>query len=145
MISEKVDNILTGNEYPFKLIQIIKDIFRGIGIAIRNLVLEIIIMLFGSILNLIPIIGWLSRILLLLVPSYFYGFSFMDYTNERKKRDIKESVSLMRKYKWVAITNGGVFAISLLIPFLSLFVAILTVIAGTVAMDEIEKREEKKQ
>jgi CysZ protein len=80
------------------------------------------------------------------VSSYFYGFSYLDYSNERYKRNIKESVQFMRKYKWVAIVNGSFFAVILFIPYigsaLSAFISVLSVIAATVSMVEIRKIED---
>ena len=60
---------------------------------------------------------------------------------------MKESVTFMRKYKWVAIVNGSFFAVVLFIPYigvaLSAFVAVLSVIAATASMIEIKKREDE--
>ena len=70
----------------------------------------------------------------------------MDYSNERYKRNIKESVTFMRKYKWVAVVNGSLFALVLFIPYigvaLSAFIAVISVIAGTASMVEIKKLED---
>ena len=149
IISEKTEHVITDNayEYPFELKQFFKDVVRGIGIAIRNVALETVIMIFVFIIGLIlSFISWIGVIFMFFITSYFYGFSFMDYSNERYKRGLKESVKFMRKYKWVAIVNGSFFAIVLFIPYigiaLSAFVAVLSVIAGTVSMVEIKKKED---
>ncbi|NOZ34364.1 MAG: hypothetical protein GXO80_03580 [Chlorobi bacterium] len=149
VISEKTEKILThGNsDYPFEIKQFFRDVFRGIGIAIRNVLFEtgIMILIFtaGFILS---FISWIGVIFMFLITSYFYGFSYMDYSNERYKRNIKESVSFMRKYKWVAVVNGSLFALVLFIPYigvaLSAFVAVISVIAGTASMVEIKKIED---
>lgn len=146
IISEKTERELAGEkDYPFNLKQFIKDIFRGIGIALRNLMIETLFLILVFILSFIPVIGWLAAIFMFFVSSYFYGFSYMDYTNERHTRPLKASVKYIRKYKWVAITNGAVFSLSLLIPYcgmmISPFVAVVAVIAGTVSMIEIERTE----
>jgi len=116
----------------------IKDMIRGIVIAVRNLMIEIIFVILAFFVGFIPIIGIIGAIVLFLISSYFYGFSFIDYMNERKKLTIRESVSVGRKYKWIAISNGAVFSISLLVPycgaFVSLFVSIIAVVAATIAM-----------
>lgn len=149
IISEKAEHVLTDNayDYPFEFKQFFKDVFRGIGIAIRNLALETGIMILVFIVGLIlSFISWIGVIFTFFITSYFFGFSYMDYSNERYKRSLKESVKFMRKYKWVAIVNGSLFAMVLFIPYigvaLSAFVAVLSVIAGTASMVEIKKKED---
>lgn len=150
IISEKTEHVLTDNayEYPFEFKQFMIDVFRGIGIAIRNVFLETLIMIAVFIVGLILTIvgGVLGGIFMFFITSYFYGFSYMDYSNERYKRSLKESVKFMRKYKWVAVVNGSLFAIVLFVPYigvaLSAFVAVLSVIAATVSMVEIKKKED---
>jgi len=149
VISEKTENVLAGHkiDYPFELKQFIKDVFRGIGIAVRNVLFETGIMILVFIAGLIlSFISWIGVIFMFFISSYFYGFSYMDYSNERYKRNIKESVSFMRKYKWVAVVNGSLFALVLFIPYigvaLSSFIAVISVIAGTASMFEIKKLED---
>ncbi len=148
IISEKTENTLSpdNTKYPFELKQFLKDIIRGITLAIRNILYETLIMIIVFIISFIPVIGLFGTIFMFFISAYFFGFSYMDYTNERKRRTVKESVKFMRKYKWVAITNGAVFSIALVIPYcgiaISAFIAIVSVIAGTVSMTEIQKYEE---
>ncbi|RLD77335.1 MAG: hypothetical protein DRJ07_14860 [Bacteroidetes bacterium] len=139
-ISERTEQILTGKDYSFNLGNLLKDTFRGIIIAIRNMLIELIFLILAFLVGFIPIIGWIGAIFLFFISAYFYGFSFIDYYNERQRLKIKESATLVKKYKGIAISNGSVFALSLLIPFcgsyLALFVAILSVVAATLAMTE---------
>lgn len=150
ILSEQTENILTGNKYEFNFKQFIKDIYRGFILAIRNFSIEFLFVIGVLILSLIPLLGWvttiISPIFLFLVSSYFYGFSFLDYSCERKKLSSKKSVLLIRKYKGVAIANGMIFSFALIIPFcgviLAGFFAIVSVIAATISMEkvfEIEK------
>ena len=149
IISEKTEKTLSNKnlDYPFNLKHIINDIIRGVGIALRNVLIEFGIIILVFIIGLfLSFISWIGAIFMFLVSAYFFGFSYMDYTNERNRLSIKESVSFMRKYKWVAIINGSLFALILFIPYigiaLSAFVAIISVIAGTVSMYEIKKFED---
>lgn len=144
-LSEKTDNILNNNDYPFNFKQFIFDIWRGILIATRNLFYEIGVTLLILIATLIPFIGQIispfTVVFYFLISSYFYGFSYMDYTNERKRLKVKESISLVRKYKGLAIANGALFSFSLMIPFcgvlLAGFTAIIATVGATLAMNEI--------
>ena len=141
-ISERTEQILTGNDYGFNLGNLVKDTIRGIIMAVRNMLIEIGFLILAFIVGFIPVIGWISAIFLFFISAYFYGFSFIDYYNERQRLSIKESAALVKKHKGIAISNGGVFALSLLIPFcgsyLALFVALLSVVAATIAMTKIE-------
>jgi len=146
-LSEKTEKINTGKEYPFSAEQLMRDIVRGILIAIRNMLIETGYMLVFFILGLIPVIGLIFNIIspfvLFFISSYFYGFSYMDYTNERKRLNVSQSVAYIRKYRGFAITNGGIFSLSLLIPFcgtlISPFIAIVSVVAATLGMNDMDK------
>jgi CysZ protein len=149
IISEKTESVISdGNvNYPFEFKQFMTDVFRGIGIALRNVLFETGIMILVFIIGIIlSFVSWLGVIFMFFVSAYFYGFSYMDYTNERHNRNLKKSVRYIRKYKWVAIVNGALFAVVLFIPWigvaLSSFVAVISVIAGTVSMMELKKYED---
>lgn len=142
-ISEKTEAILEGKDYPFSWLQLLKDAFRGIIIALRNFVLESIAIIVLFILSFVPLVQLISAPALFLISAYFYGFSFMDYTAERRKMKVKESVSFIRKNKGIAMGNGAPFAFTLLIPVvgvtLSTFIAIISSVAATIAILEKEK------
>lgn len=141
-ISEKTEKILTGNDYEFNFGYLIKDSIRGIIMAIRNMLIELFFLILAIIIGFIPVIGLFAAVLLFFISAYFYGFSFIDYYNERKRLSIKRSAAMVRKHKGLAISNGGVFALSLLIPFcgsyLVLFVSVISVVAATMAMVQID-------
>ncbi len=141
-LSEKTEQILTGNEYSVGFSQMIKDIIRGIFMALRNLFMELILLLLMFIVSFIPVVGWLGTIVVFFISAYFYGFSFIDFNNERQKLNIRQSVKVVRKYKWVAIANGLVFSLFLLVPFcgmfMPLFVSIVAVVAAALAMHKTD-------
>jgi CysZ protein len=114
-ISEKTEQIITGKTYGINLKQLLKDIVRGIMLALRNLFIEIFFVILMFFVSFIPVIGWFGTIVLFFVSSYFYGFSFIDYNNERQKMTVSESVSVVRKYRWLAIANGSVFSFFLFV------------------------------
>jgi len=143
-LSERTEKIKTGVDYPFSLRQLVKDVLRGVIIAVRNFSIEVILTLLMFILSFIPIIGWLAAIILFFISAYFYGFSFMDYALERKKLNLRQSVKFMRENKGIVIANGFVFSLCLIIPFcgvsFSSFAAIISVVAGTLAISEMDTR-----
>ncbi len=139
-LSEKTEKILTGQEYKANLMQTIKDVVRGVLMSLRNLFIELILLFAMFLLSFIPIIGLVATIAVFFISAYFYGFSFMDFSNERHRLNLKESIKLIRKHKWLAIGNGTIYSLVLFIPFLgiflSLFVAIISVVAATMALHQ---------
>ncbi|GAF05727.1 EI24 domain-containing protein [Saccharicrinis fermentans] len=147
-LSEKVESILTGEDFPFEFQQFLKDIWRGIRLALRNLAIELILTVVLFVLSFVPVVGFFTGITLFFVSAYFYGFSFIDYSLERKKMNITESVSFVKTNKGLALGNGTIFSLALLIPFLgvliSSFVSIISVTAATIATTEAMIREDLK-
>jgi len=141
-LSEKTERILTGNEYEFKFKQLISDTFRGILMALRNLFLETLIIIPAFFLSFIPVVGLFVSVFMFLISAYFYGFSFIDYINERRRLSVKESAKMIRKNKWIAVANGSVFALPLIIPLIgsqiAVFLSIFSVVAATIAILEVE-------
>lgn len=146
-LSERTEKISAGHQYPFNINQLMRDIVRGILIAMRNMIIQFALILGIMLFSIIPLLGWIvalvSPIVIFFITSYFYGFSFMDYNNERCKLSISQSVRMMRKYKWVAVANGSILAFVIIIPscglgtLMSPFVAIVSVVAGSLAMEKI--------
>ena len=141
-LSEKIAAIKNGHNYSFKFLQFFKDIFRAGVIAIRNIFIQFILMLFFFLLGFVPLIGWAISIFgNVIVTSYFYGFSFMDFSNERNKLSIKESVNFIRKNGGIAIGIGLIFYCCLLIPlagsFLASLLSIISLTAATLSVEEM--------
>lgn len=143
-LSERIEAELSGKKYPFSWKQLCWEIFRGIGIALRNMVFQLLFSFLFFLCSFIPLIGLLMPIALFLTSAYFYGFSFMDYAIERKRYNIKQSVRYVNKNKGVAVGIGSVYALALMVPWvgtmLCCFVSLFSVIASTVAVNEIEKQ-----
>jgi CysZ protein len=146
-LSERTDQILNKTNYPFNFGQFIRDIWRGISIALRNMLYETGIMILVFIASFIPLLNIITAPLgaffMFIVSSYFYGFSYMDYTNERVRLRVKESILLIRKYRGMAIANGALFSIALLIPFLGGLIAIVATVGATLSMNEIPEIRER--
>lgn len=134
-LSEKTESILEGNEFPFSIAQLIKDIARGIRIALRNLLWQTVYTVSIFILAFIPLIGWVTPLLALLVECYYLGFSMLDYSCERHKLSATQSISFIGKHKGLAIGNGIIFYLMHFIPFLGWILAPgYAVIAATISL-----------
>jgi CysZ protein len=139
-LSERTEEIVTGNSYPFVLKQFIKDICRGIIVAIRNFALEMSITIMLLLIGLfLPIVSPFVSILLFFIGAYFYGFSTFDYINERKKRSIKESVRYLRANKGAVIGNGSMLSLFMLIPIIGTIYGSINATVGAVLTDEAIK------
>ena len=140
LLSEKVESIISGNSYPFNFWQFLKDVLRGVLLAIRNLILEIIFTILLLLLAVVSVIGMISPLLIFLLASYFYGFSMIDYYHERLKIPSGKSSRIIAKYKFFAASNGAVFLGMLFIPVIGLLVApSYAVVAATLGMYEIRR------
>lgn len=156
LVSERTDEIVTGNRYPFSLKQVLKDVFRGVGIALRNGAIELLITVVLLTLNLLVTIFFspltiitspLVTVALFVIGAYFYGFSTIDYTSERYRLNMADSVQLVRRNRGLAVANGSVFMLWLIVPFFGTYVGtiiapITCTVGATLAL--LEKGEPKK-
>ena len=138
-LSEAVDKKITGNTYPFSLKQIAKDVFRGIRLAVRNMVIEFSLIIIGYFISIFfPLIWPFTMLFLWVIGWYFFGFSMIDYTNERKRLSTIESVTYVRNHKGLAIGNGIGFSVLFYIPILGAISApIIGVVASTLGVCKI--------
>jgi CysZ protein len=143
LLSEKVEEIVTGKTYPFKLGQFLYDVWRGIRVNLRNLLLETGITLLLMIIGWIPVVGYITVPFLWVTGWYFLGFNMMDYTYERRRMKIHEGALFTRRRKGIAIGNGMFFSFLLLLPFAGLIIApVVSSVAGTLAT--LQALDEKK-
>ncbi|NQW42755.1 MAG: EI24 domain-containing protein [Bacteroidetes bacterium] len=140
LLSEKVEEIVTGKIFPFNMSQLLKDILRGVIKALRNLFIEIgLIALFTLASFFAGTFNLLIVPILWLVSAYFYGFSMMDYVCERRKMSVSESVSFIRQNRGIALGNGLMYSVLYKIPFVGLCIAPIN--AAVVAVTSIFEKE----
>lgn len=138
-LSEKTEAIIEGKEYPFSFKQLIKDIVRGIRLALRNMLWQTVYTVSILILSFIPVIGWVTPLLALLVECYYLGFSMLDYSCERNKLSTSQSITFIGRHKGLAIGNGLVFYLMHFIPVLGwLFAPSYAVIAATISLYKVK-------
>ncbi|OEK06169.1 coproporphyrinogen III oxidase [Flavivirga aquatica] len=132
-VSEKIEAYLTTNTtHKHRNTTFKEQLWRGIRINIRNLFMELLLTIPLLILKFIPIINILSTIMLFSLQSYYAGFGNMDYTLERHFK-YRESLQFVRKHRGLAIGNGIVFMLFLLIPIIGVILVLpLSVTAATI-------------
>nr|WP_315824904.1 EI24 domain-containing protein [Paraflavitalea speifideiaquila] len=87
------------------------------------------------IISFIPVVGWVTPVIVLFVECYYYGFSMLDYSCERHKLSPAESIEFIGKHKGLAIGNGMVFYLMHLIPIVGWVLApAYAVIAATISL-----------
>ncbi|MBS1731418.1 MAG: EI24 domain-containing protein [Bacteroidetes bacterium] len=140
-LSEKTDTILHGKTDSFNKAKWLKDILRGISIALRNALWQTVYLIGIFLLSLIPVAGIFTILLALLVECYYYGFSMLDYTCERKNWSASKSVDYIANHKGLAIGNGLIFYLMQLVPVLGWVLApSYAVVAATLSMQSDQKK-----
>jgi len=141
-VSEKIEFYLTGIErHNYRNTTFNEQLWRGIKINMRNLVKELLFTIPILLLKFIPVVNIFSTVLLFLMQAYYAGFGNMDYTLERHFK-YRESVRFVRKNKGVAIGNGIVFILFLLLPVIGVILVLpLSVTAATIKTVKLMKDE----
>lgn len=123
-VSEKIESHLTGNPiHSHRDTTFTQQLLRGIRINVRNLLMELMLTIPILLISFIPVINIFSTILLFLMQAYYAGFGNMDYTLERHFQ-YKESVQFVRKHRGIAIGNGIIFMLFLLIPVIGVILVL---------------------
>lgn len=130
-LSEAVEEALIGRTFGFDIARFILEVIRMCGVVLTAIVLQLFIMGGWALLSWIFGLDFFDQIMYFLIASFFYGFSFFDYSLERHSIGIVASFRFARK-NWVhTILIGGIFALSLSIPIFGLPIAsvLITIIS----------------
>ena len=133
LLSEKVESQLLGiqTKRPFTIKQTVKDLSRGLRLALRNIVRELSATAFLLLMGLFPAFTPFTTVLIFLLQSYYVGFGNIDFTLERHM-GYRESIRFVRKNRSLAMGNGAVFML-LLFTFIGFFFALpLGTVAATI-------------
>jgi len=144
-VSEKIEAHLTGHPpHSNRDTTFFQQLMRGIKINGRNLILELVLTIPLLVLKFIPVINIFSAALLFLLQAYYAGFGNMDYTLERHFK-YKQSTQFVRKHRGLAIGNGTVFMLFLLIPIIGVILVLpLSVTAATIkTVDALQLKNNK--
>jgi CysZ protein len=134
-LSEKTESIIEGKDFPFSWKQLLKDMARGIRLALRNTLWQTVYTISILILSFFPVVGWITPVIILFIECYYYGFSMLDYSCERHKLSASESIDFIGKHKGLAIGNGIVFYMMHLVPLIGWVLApAYAVVAATISL-----------
>jgi CysZ protein len=139
-LSEKTEALLEGKEYPFSGKQLLKDMVRGIKLALRNALWQTVYTISILILSFIPVVGWVTPVISMFVECYYYGFSMLDYSCERHQLSPSQSVAFIGNRKGLAIGNGLGFYLMHCLPIVGWVLApAYAVVAATISLYYQEK------
>jgi CysZ protein len=131
-LSEKTEAIIDNREYKFNAKQILPDAKRSIRLAFRNAGLQTLYMIGLIFLSLIPVVGWITPLIAIIVECYYYGFSMLDYGLARNDFTPQKSIFYAGRHKGLSIGNGIVFyllhAIIVFAPAFAIIASSLSVI-----------------
>ena len=136
-LSLRTEEIITGNTYAFSWAQFWMDIRRAIRIAIGNFLIEysIFAIWFIFIMFYSPA-DYFTKAFMFFVGCYFYGFSLIDYINERRRLTIDKSVEYVRENAGFSFGLGLVFSAMFFIPLSIgvIFAPVVGIVAATIGM-----------
>lgn len=130
IISARVHSHLVGRKVedpPF-----LGSILRGLRVAIRNILKEMFYTIFLLLLSLFPLFAPFTSALIFLVQANYAGFGNLDFTLERFY-NTRQSVQFVSQNRGLALGNGSVFLLLLLVPVVGLlFAPAVATVAGTI-------------
>lgn len=144
IISAKTEILLTGNENVNESSwkELMYEIWRGIRMALWASFQELKITLPLMLLNFIPVVGNIAAFAsIFLVQSYFSGANNLDFTLERRKHNMEESVKIIHENRALVTGSGFIFMVLMYIPFIGFLIApALAVISATILyVEDIQK------
>lgn len=122
ILSEKFDSYLTGKEYQFSLIRLINDFLRMILIVISAIILEYFF------LGIWWIVQWflpdfIGETMFFLIASFFFGFSFYDFSMERYGLSFSKSWRFGFSKMSYMILTGAIFNCFMQVPSIGIILA----------------------
>ncbi|MDR3716481.1 MAG: EI24 domain-containing protein [Puia sp.] len=134
-LSEKTEAIMENKDLPFDGRQLLKDMARGIRLALRNSLWQTVYTVSILILSFVPVVGWITPVISIFVECYFYGFSMLDYSCARHHLSPTASIAFIGQRRGLAIGNGMIFYGMHLVPFVGWVLApSYAIVAGTISI-----------
>lgn len=132
-LSEEVEHKEFGGESPktgFK--EAMADIQRALVISVRNLVHEL---LYGFLLGLVPVVG---SFLAFGLSCYYTGFNFMDYSLERRRMTVRQTVKFVHGHRGLATGLGFMCLLGMMVPVIGwMIMPTYATVAATVEVHKL--------
>lgn len=134
-LSEKTEALIENKEHRFSWPDLKKDCIRNSKLALRNCGWQAVYLLALILLSLVPLIGWITPVVALLMECYYFGFSMLDYSFARHGFTPSKSVQFTGRHKGLAIGNGMLFYLMHIVLILAPAYAI---IAATLSVQKVK-------
>lgn len=108
-LSEKTEAIIDGKDHELNWPDLKRDATRGINLALRNAGWQSVYLFTLVLLSFIPVVGWITPIIALLMECYYFGFCMLDYSFARNKFSPSQSAAFSGNHKGLAIGTGLIF------------------------------------
>lgn len=134
LLSEKIDNEVTGAKFNGGFIRIMNDLLRAIFLLFFTFLLNVLVMSVWWFISWIFGIHLLDGIVYFLISSFFIGFSFYDFSLERYDIGFFGTVGFGFEKMAYMLLTGGLFSLIYMIPHLGLILApfLLTIVSTIV-------------
>jgi CysZ protein len=134
-LSEKTEANIDGKEHSFNWSELKKDCIRSSKLALRNCGWQTVYLIALLLLSLIPVAGWITPLIALLMECYYFGFAMLDYSLARKGFNPSQSIQFVGRHKGLAMGNGLLFY---LLHIIVLLAPAYAIIAGTLTIQKVK-------
>lgn len=134
-ISRKTESIIHSNDVAPGWSDIKKEAGRSVTIALRNCGWQTVYLVTLILLSLIPLIGWITPLIALLMEAYYYGFSMLDYSLARNNNTKSQSIHFIGRHKGLALANGILFY---MMHLLIIFAPAYAIISATLTINKVK-------
>lgn len=134
-LSEKTEAIIEEKEHSFNWSELRRDCARSIKLILRNCGWQSFYLIALILLSLIPVIGWITPVMALLMECYYFGFSMLDYSFARINFTPAQSIAFTGRHRGLATGNGLLFYLMHVLIFLAPAYAI---IAATLSVHKVK-------
>lgn len=132
LLSERVEEHITGKDFPFSLGKFFKDLFRLIDIMLSGMMVYFVFHAIWIITGKIFPIEIINPIISFLIVAFFAGFYSYDYSLERHSISRKASWKYAFANPLQILLTGTVFSVLLLIPYVGVILApVITTLVST--------------
>jgi len=132
LLSESVDSDLTGKSYPFDFGQLIIDFLRMLLVVSLALIFELFFMISWWVISWVFGLDLLDQPMYFLISAFFFGFAFYDYSLERYKKGVIQSLGFAFSKMGTMILTGAGFLILYYLPYIGVMLApVLTTIVSS--------------
>jgi CysZ protein len=141
LLSEKVDNELTGAKFSGGIARILADLFRTILIVLVALVLNLVVMGIWWFISSVTGFHALDDLIYFCIGAFFIGFSFYDFSLERYRVATFGSWNFGFSNVPYMLMTGALFALIFRIPYLGImFAPFLLTIFSTIVYLKMSNR-----